>query len=284
MAGPAGPRKRPVEGGGMMRAAVAGEGHPPCLDLPAITQRIWLGEVALLATAVGRTLLLSTASLASTLLLSTIAVAVARLSPLTAAAVAAVFPLLAAAVVPVLPVPTRQDCAQQHGLLKQPLIDCQDWVMVPGQSLKQRPILVRVCCAVAKLVLLGAEQVICIAIGMLRLAVNNISLAVLGVVSVSRQSSSLCICTGGDPMQHQIPSLGVPGSITCVVPSGDMSGIGAWDGAAPGGLFLFALGHDVHHPASLVAARAAHALDVADGGGIRVKADNQIHLQGMVLV
>lgn len=44
MAGPAGPRKRPVEGGGMMRAAVAGEGHPPCLDLPAITQRIWLGE------------------------------------------------------------------------------------------------------------------------------------------------------------------------------------------------------------------------------------------------
>lgn len=54
--------------------------------------------------------------------------------------------------------------------------------------------------------------------------------------------------------------------------------------AFPVGLFLFALGHDVHHPASLVAARAAHALDVADGGGIRVKADNQIHLQGMVLV
>jgi len=39
-AGPAGPRKRPVEGGGMMRAAVAGEGHPLGLDLPAVTQHI----------------------------------------------------------------------------------------------------------------------------------------------------------------------------------------------------------------------------------------------------
>ena len=37
MAGPAGPRKRPVEGGGMMRAAVAGEGHPLGRDPPAIT-------------------------------------------------------------------------------------------------------------------------------------------------------------------------------------------------------------------------------------------------------
>lgn len=35
--------------------------------------------------------------------------------------------------------------------------------------------------------------------------------------------------------------------------------------ALPVGVFFFALGHDVDHPASLVAARAAHALNVADG-------------------
>ena len=36
MARPGGPRKRPVEGGGMMQAAVAGEGHPLGLVLPAV--------------------------------------------------------------------------------------------------------------------------------------------------------------------------------------------------------------------------------------------------------
>ena len=41
MAGHAGPRKRPVEGGGMMRAAVAGEGHSLGLDLPAVTVTYW---------------------------------------------------------------------------------------------------------------------------------------------------------------------------------------------------------------------------------------------------
>ena len=35
--------------------------------------------------------------------------------------------------------------------------------------------------------------------------------------------------------------------------------------ALPVGVFFFALGHDVDHPAGLVAARAAHALNVADG-------------------
>jgi len=44
MAGPAGPRKRPVEGGGMMRAAVAGEGQSPGLDLPAVTHWNWSGK------------------------------------------------------------------------------------------------------------------------------------------------------------------------------------------------------------------------------------------------
>jgi len=44
MAGPAGFRKQPVEGGGMMRAAVAGEGHSPGLDLPAVMYWIWSGK------------------------------------------------------------------------------------------------------------------------------------------------------------------------------------------------------------------------------------------------
>ncbi len=44
MAGPAGPRMRPVEGGGMMRAAVAGEGQSPGLDLPAVTHWNWSGK------------------------------------------------------------------------------------------------------------------------------------------------------------------------------------------------------------------------------------------------
>ncbi len=35
--------------------------------------------------------------------------------------------------------------------------------------------------------------------------------------------------------------------------------------ALPVGVFFFALGHDVDHPAGLVAACAAHALDVANG-------------------
>ena len=35
--------------------------------------------------------------------------------------------------------------------------------------------------------------------------------------------------------------------------------------ALPVGVFFFALRHDVDHPAGLVAACAAHALDVADG-------------------
>jgi len=50
--------------------------------------------------------------------------------------------------------------------------------------------------------------------------------------------------------------------------------------ALPVGVFFFALGHDVDHPAGLVAACAAHALDVADGRRVRVKAHNQIYLQG----
>ena len=54
--------------------------------------------------------------------------------------------------------------------------------------------------------------------------------------------------------------------------------------ALPVGVFFFALGHDVDHPAGLVAPCAAHALNVADGRRVRVKADNQIYLQGMVLV
>ena len=41
MAGPSGPRKWPVEGGGMMRAAVADEGHPLGRDLPAVMYWIW---------------------------------------------------------------------------------------------------------------------------------------------------------------------------------------------------------------------------------------------------
>ncbi len=54
--------------------------------------------------------------------------------------------------------------------------------------------------------------------------------------------------------------------------------------ALPVGVFFFALGHDVDHPAGLVAACAAHALDVADGRRVRVKAHNQIYLQKIVLV
>ncbi len=54
--------------------------------------------------------------------------------------------------------------------------------------------------------------------------------------------------------------------------------------ALPVGVFFFALGHDVDHPAGLVAACAAHALDVADGRRVRVKAHNQIYLQEMSLV
>lgn len=45
------------------------------------------------------------------------------------------------------------------------------------------------------------------------------------------------------------------------------------------GLFLFALRHDVDNSTSLVAAGAAHALNVPDWRRIRVKADDEIHLQ-----
>jgi hypothetical protein len=38
--------------------------------------------------------------------------------------------------------------------------------------------------------------------------------------------------------------------------------------ALPVRVLLFALRHDVDHPARLVAACAAHALDVADGRGV----------------